>query len=66
VVTLKINGMKCGHCSGTVTKALEVINGITNVKVDLTKNEVHYLEDFAVHLDKLKESITTIGFEVVG
>lgn len=34
-ITLNIEGMSCGHCSGTVQRTLEEIKGIKNVSVDL-------------------------------
>ena len=37
--TVKINGMKCGHCVGSVTAALSEIPGISNVSVDLEKGD---------------------------
>lgn len=64
MTTLKINGMKCDHCSGSVTKALESIEGITVVKVDLDKGEATFSESSSVAPDVIKEAITKIGFEV--
>ena len=32
---LTITGMTCGHCQKAVTEALEGVNGVTNVNVDL-------------------------------
>ncbi len=66
MTTVKINGMKCGHCSGAVTKALESIEGITDVKVDLDKGEASYSENSPVASDVIKEAVTKIGFEVAG
>ncbi|MBU4260768.1 MAG: heavy-metal-associated domain-containing protein [Proteobacteria bacterium] len=64
MATVKINGMRCAHCSGSVTKALEGIDGISNVKVDLEKGEATYAENRAVPLTSIKEAISKIGFEV--
>ncbi len=66
MTTVKINGMKCDHCSGAVTKALESIEGITDLKVDLEKGKVSYLADKPVAFDVIKAAITKIGFEVEG
>lgn len=62
--TVKIKGMRCGHCVGAVTKALEAIEGITNVKVDLAKGEAAYDEGKPVKIDKIRAAISAIGFEV--
>ena len=65
MVTVKINGMKCGHCVGAVTKALEDIAEISNVSVNLEKSEATYDETSPVAIEKIKEVISSIGFEVV-
>jgi len=64
--TIKIEGMRCGHCSGAVTKALSEIDGITDVQVDLDKKEATYTETAPVDLETVKAAIKKIGFEVVG
>lgn len=62
--TIKIKGMRCGHCVGSVTKALEAIEGITNVKVDLAKGEADFNESKPVEISKIRAAISAIGFEV--
>lgn len=62
--TVKIKGMRCGHCVGSVTKALEAIEGVTDVKVDLAKGEATYVEGRPVEINKIKAAISAIGFEV--
>jgi copper chaperone len=66
MTTIKINGMRCGHCSGAVTKALENIEGLADVRVDLEKGEATYTEKRPVPLAVIREAITKIGFEVAG
>lgn len=65
MATVKIKGMRCGHCSSAVTKALEEIEGISNVDVDLENGLANYSEKDTVPLETIKEAITKIGFEVV-
>ena len=60
--TIKIKGMSCQHCVASVTKALEAIDGIKKVSVDLKKAEATY--DGDIDLDSIKTAITKIGFEV--
>jgi copper chaperone len=62
--TVKIKGMRCGHCVGSVTKALESLDGVSNVKVDLATGEAAFDESKPVELGKIKEAISAIGFEV--
>ena len=63
MATVKIKGMRCGHCVGAVTKALEALAGVSNVKVDLTKGEATYDESAPVQIEKIKAAISAIGFE---
>lgn len=64
MATVKIKGMRCGHCVGSVTKALSGIAGISNVQVDLAKGEAIYDETKPVSVEKITEVISSIGFEV--
>ena len=63
--TIKIEGMRCGHCSGAVTKALNDIDGVSDVTVDLDKKEASYTESSATDINTIKNAINKIGFEVV-
>lgn len=63
MATVKIKGMSCGHCTSSTKKALEAIDGISNVEVSLDKGEARY--DGDVDIELVKAAITSIGFEVV-
>ena len=65
MATVKIKGMSCGHCVNAVTNALNGLDGIDNVNVDLAKGEATYDEAAPVPIEKIKEAISAIGFEVV-
>ena len=41
--TLKIEGMMCQHCVARVTKALQEVEGVESVEVDLKKKIAHLL-----------------------
>lgn len=60
---IKVEGMKCQHCVGSVTKALEELDGISNVKVDLDKGQASF--DGDVPVDRVKEAVSGKGFVVV-
>ena len=64
MATVKIKGMSCAHCSASVTKALEELTGINDVRVDLQKGEATYSESGTVPLATIKEAISRVGFEV--
>jgi copper chaperone len=63
MATVKIKGMSCGHCVNSTKQALEKIPGISDVKVDLEKGEATYKGE--IDIQKIKEAISKIGFEVV-
>ncbi len=63
--TIKISGMSCGHCTGSVTKTLSEIDGLSDVTVDLENQSATYSETKPVSEDLIKEAIKKIGFEVV-
>ena len=59
---LNIKGMTCMHCSGRVTKHLESINGISNVRVDLENKEAVFSCEDTVDIDALLKDITELGY----
>jgi copper chaperone len=62
MTTVKIKGMRCQHCVGSTSQALEKIQGISDIKVDLEKGEASYQGDVDIKI--VKEAILKIGFEV--
>jgi len=61
--TITVKGMSCQHCVASVTKALEAIDGVTDVKVDLAGKTATYKETKPVHPQTVKNAIAAIGFE---
>ena len=64
MATIKIKGMTCNHCVMAVTKALNEIDGIKDVKVDLEKGEATF-EGKPIDMDLVREKIKKAGYEVV-
>jgi len=63
MTTVKIKGMRCQHCVGSARKALEELEGVSDVQVDLDKGEASF--EGNVPLEKVRKAIAGIGFEVV-
>ena len=65
IKTIFIEGMSCGHCSKRVEEALESVNGVKSVSVNLEekKAEVVLKKDIANEI--LKNAVEDVGFEVV-
>jgi len=63
--TIMVEGMTCNHCVMAVTRALEEIEGIRNVKVDLKKGRATFDEDKPIDMKIVKEKIEDAGYRVV-
>ncbi|RJP56274.1 MAG: mercury transporter [Deltaproteobacteria bacterium] len=64
MTTIKVKGMSCNHCVMAVTKALNEIEGIKNVKVDLDKGVASFDEEKPVSVDTVREHVGRFGYEV--
>ncbi len=62
-ITLNIDGMSCSHCSGTVKNALEGINGISKVSVDLNGKKASFEIDNRDLVDKAIKKINETGYK---
>ncbi len=62
---LKVKGMSCQHCVMSVTKALNQLEGIQNIQVDLQKGEVRFDNTKDVASNRIAKTIEVAGYEVV-
>lgn len=60
---LIVEGMSCMHCLGSVKKAVEGVNGTSNVVVDLQSKKVQFEIDDAKAIEKVKLAIQSAGFK---
>jgi copper chaperone len=63
MTSVKINGMSCQHCVASTRNALEAIEGISNVEIDLDRGTATF--DGSVSPEVVSQAIAAIGFEVV-
>ncbi len=63
--SIKIKGMSCQHCVMAVTKALNAVDGVKDVKVDLKSGVATYTEAKAVDPMVVAAAIKMAGYEVV-
>ena len=61
---LKIEGMMCQHCVAHVTKALQGVEGVTSVDVNLKKKTATVELSSAVSDETFVSVITEAGYEV--
>jgi copper chaperone CopZ len=62
-ICFKVPGMMCMHCVASVTDALNGIDGISELKVDLSSKTVEFLGDADSKAAAI-DAIDTIGFDV--
>lgn len=64
MITMKIEGMACGHCKAAVEKALNAIEGV-EAQVDLAAKTA-VVQTEGVSAEVLKKAVEDAGYEVVG
>ena len=66
-MTIRIQGMHCASCTMNVENFLIRLDGIYDVKADLTSQSARIRYDSSkVTLDEIDEVITSLGFELLG
>ncbi|WP_296872135.1 HAD-IC family P-type ATPase, partial [uncultured Methanobrevibacter sp.] len=66
-MTIRIQGMHCASCTMNVENFLIRLDGIFDVKADLTAQNAKIRYDSSkVTLDEIEEVITSLGFELLG
>lgn len=61
-VTLKVEGMTCGHCVGRVQKALDAAPGVIEAKVDLDSATAEIRFGAGTEVARLAEIVTEAGY----
>ena len=62
---LTIAGMTCQHCMMSVTKALTMIPGLMNVRVNLVKGEATFDNPQSVSPENIRKAVEDAGYKVV-
>jgi copper chaperone CopZ len=63
---IKVDGMHCGNCQKAVLQALNALDGIKGVRVDLEEGKASWEDKDPARplpLDKVKACIRATGFE---
>ena len=61
-MTLNVEGMSCQHCVANVKKAVEALDGVDNVEVDLEAGKVAV--EGSADTDAVKAAIAQAGYTV--
>ena len=62
-ITLNVEGMSCGHCSATVQKALEALDNVTEVNVDLEGKKAYFSTDDDSTVQKAVDAVNQAGYK---
>ena len=63
---IKVEGMSCNHCADKVTKALESLDDIRKVKVNLKNNSVTILSDKELNIKVVESTINSLEYKYEG
>lgn len=61
---VKVKGMSCQHCVKMVTKALQNLEGVRSVDVNLERAEARIEADRPVDVAVIKEALKKAGYEL--
>ena len=61
---IKVSGMTCNHCVAHVTKALEGLPGVKDVKVSLEVGDASFEKPDDVSMDEVKKAVEEAGYQV--
>ena len=64
IKTLKIEGMMCQHCVAHVTKALQAVEGVESVEVNLKKKTALVTSQTEIPSEVLTQAIADAGYTV--
>jgi copper ion binding protein len=62
-ITLRVDGMTCGHCTGKVEKFVGKLPGVTQVHANLSEKTVDIEGTFSIQ--EVKDTITRLGYHVI-
>ncbi|MBI0579805.1 copper chaperone CopZ [Neobacillus cucumis] len=64
-ITLKVNGMSCGHCVNSIEGSVGKLAGVKSVNVHLKEGNVDVeFNPAEASLSKIKETIDDQGYDV--
>jgi len=61
---ITVKGMSCGHCAQAVTRALESLAGVSEVRVDLATGKVTFAAATTISPDDLARTVRAAGYEL--
>jgi copper chaperone len=62
-ITLQVDGMSCGHCVGSVRRALEAVDGVQVEQVDIGSASVAY-DPTRTDSSRISRAVEEAGYAV--
>ena len=64
-INFKIEGMECTGCERRIQNAVSSISGVEEVKANHENGTVKVIATESTDVDKIKDKISNLGFEVI-
>ncbi len=64
-INFKIEGMECTGCERRIQNAVSSISGVEEVKANHENGTVKVIATDSTDVDKIKDKISNLGFEVI-
>lgn len=65
MTTLEIQNLKCHGCANTITKAIQKINGVSDLSVDVEKSIVSFSSLDPDIIETVKAKLSKLGYPEV-
>ena len=63
---IAIDNLKCGGCANTITKAIQKMDGVSEVEINLETSEVSVEKDETTSRDDILNKLTSLGYPEMG
>jgi len=63
-IALDVKGMTCMHCAGNVKKAVGLVQGTSEINVDLASGKVEFILEQKDRLQEIKTAIQKAGYDL--
>lgn len=60
--TLIVQNLKCGGCANSIKKALEKLDGVSKVAVEVTSSEIQVTHENLSNLNIVEEKLAYLGY----
>lgn len=61
-----VSGMTCAHCVQSVSKEVGALEGVREVRIELTAGEVTVVSDGPMALEAIRAAVDEAGYQLVG